>query len=332
MSKWKIAVIDDDQRNYGMIEQTLIFEYELMNICGEDLLHQVLSFKPDLVLLRAEDSITDAYDLCEKLKSHLATKRIPILMMSRRKVDYEKALKVGVSDLISLYDPMDFIILRINAHLIAGNQAKSCQSYMKDMKTENANITAALLKFMGKLIEYKDYHNDDHVFRVGKYVYMMAIEMNFSEEDAVRLMKASYLHDIGKLILKDDLLLKKGSLTYGEWQEMTEHTSVIETMIAGNIDFVKMIKNIATQHHEKYNGLGYPNQLAGTAISLEARIVSLCEVFDALTHQRNHREAWAYNEVIDFIRAESGESFDPEIVEVFMSNIDKFIDIKQNKW
>ncbi|MCH4886703.1 HD domain-containing protein [Acidaminobacter sp. JC074] len=329
MVNWKIAVIEDNQRDYEVLEEMLSHDFEVIQI-SDEIINKLLDEHPDLIVIKAD--MKDAFDLYNDIRKQILLKTIPIIMTSRRRMDYQKAVDLGVLDVISLYDPKDFIYSRVKSHMIASNQVRSCKQYLKDLNQDHQNTTAALLKLVAKLIEYKDYPNDDHVFRVGKYVYMMAIEMNYSEEEAVKLMKASYLHDIGKLVLKDDLLLKEGTYAYNEWQEMTEHTAALENMIAGNIDFMKMVKNIATQHHEKYNGQGYPKQLVGEAISIEARIVSLCEVFDALTHNRHQREAWPYNKVIDYIRSESGESFDPKLVEIFMNNLDKFINIKHNTW
>jgi len=178
------------------------------------------------------------------------------------------------------------------------------------------------LECLGKAGEYRDTDTGAHVFRVGYAAYRLALSAGFSESDAKTLMLASPLHDVGKIGISDNILLKPGKLTDEEWLVMKEHARMgAEILKSANSNIMKMAKLVAISHHEKWDGSGYPNGLSGEDIPVEGRIVAICDVFDALVSSRPYKKAWSEAEALDFLRQSAGTHFDPKLVELFVTEV-----------
>ncbi len=144
--------------------------------------------------------------------------------------------------------------------------------------------------------------------------------MNFTEEQLCHIRRGALLHDIGKLGIPDEILHKPGSLTEQELTIMRTHTQIAYNLLSP-IDYLKPALNIPYYHHEKWDGTGYPHKLKGEDIPLEARIFAIIDVYDALSHDRPYRKAWPKQKVIEYILSESGKHFDPNVVEIFIKEI-----------
>jgi len=167
--------------------------------------------------------------------------------------------------------------------------------------------------------EYRDQQDTArHLRNISKSSYLIAKAMGFSDAEADNLRHASPLHDIGKVGLADAILLKPGKLTEEEFAEMKKHTLYGAKILANaESDLLKIAYKVTASHHEKFDGTGYPQKLRGEEIPLEARIVSVADVFDALCMPRVYKPAWGTKKAYDYIIAESGKAFDPKVVEAF---------------
>ena len=169
------------------------------------------------------------------------------------------------------------------------------------------------------LAEYR-VEGEGHVERVAGYVGLIADELGFDAERCSQLSLASTLHDIGKIGVPDAILLKEGPLTPDERGEMERHAERGRAFLEGSdSELVKLAAEIAASHHERWDGTGYPNRLAGEAIPLSGRIVAVADVFDALTSRRTYKKAWPPDEAKAYLAANAGSHFDPACVEAFLA-------------
>jgi len=195
---------------------------------------------------------------------------------------------------------------------------------MQDVTEQLRETEIEALVCLGKAGEYRDSDTGDHVLRVGYSSYLLAKAAGFSEADATNLMYASPLHDLGKIGIPDNILLKPGKLTEEEVEAMKRHTRIgAEILKNSQSSVMKMAKTVALSHHEKWDGTGYPHGSSGENIPVEGRIVAICDVFDALISSRPYKRRWTDGEAMDFLRKNAGTHFDPALVELFIKEIPK---------
>lgn len=200
---------------------------------------------------------------------------------------------------------------------------------------ENAVLYENLRKNRNKIIlklssaaEFKDNETYNHTKRVGLYSKLLALEYGLDEQRSERIKVASSMHDTGKIGIPDRVLLKPGKLDAQEWKIMQSHAKIGYDILYDNEDeMLKMAATIAYEHHEKYNGKGYPRGLVGEEISIEARITALADVFDALVSKRPYKEPWSFESARDLILSEAGEHFDPNLAAIFDRELQRFITI-----
>lgn len=187
-----------------------------------------------------------------------------------------------------------------------------------------------LIYVLGEVVENRSHETGLHIKRVALISELLARKYGFSEEYATMIKLASPLHDIGKVGIPDDILHKNGKLSVDEYQIIKNHAELGYRLL-NKLDkpLIKMAATIAHEHHEYFNGLGYPTGLVGEHIAIEARIVSLVDVFDALSSRRIYKEPWTDAEIIDYLNKNKSVQFDPELVDLFMENIDEIISIRE---
>jgi PAS domain S-box-containing protein len=187
-----------------------------------------------------------------------------------------------------------------------------------------------LIYILGEVVENRSHETGLHIKRVALISELLARKYGFTEEYATMIKLASPLHDIGKVGIPDDILHKQGKLSVDEYQIIKKHAELGYRLL-NKLDkpLIKMAATIAHEHHEYFNGLGYPTGLVGEHIAIEARIVSLVDVFDALSSRRIYKEPWTDDEIIDYLNKNKSLQFDPELVDLFMENIDEIISIRE---
>ncbi|MBI9014320.1 MAG: HD domain-containing protein [Clostridiales bacterium] len=333
MIKYKVLLINVFEEIVNRISEELCDDYIVITMETDgDYLEEVHQIKPDVILLAVNMPDIYGFEVCEQLKQDPMTIQIPILLISTFEDNFDVAhgLELGAVDYIRL--PFEPAVLkrRIRTYMRLHSQNYFLEAEVKSRMLSLDKAYQELLSLLSQLVEYRDYALSQHVFRVGEYAYVIGKDLGFDDENATRLKLAAQLHDIGKIAITDGILLKKGKLNFEEWQGMTHHAFIGGKLIERyESDLLVLAKRIAEQHHEWYNGEGYPNNLLGEEICLEARIVSICDVFDALMNDRIYREAWSYNHIIDYIRKQSDGQFDPKIVDSFINNLDKLLDINK---
>ena len=204
---------------------------------------------------------------------------------------------------------------------------------MLELKTANQELQESYLDTIHRLAlaaEYKDEDTGDHIIRMGRYSALIANKRGLTPMEVQHILYASPMHDIGKIGVPDDILMKPGKLTDEEFETMKTHTTIGGKILAhSKSEILKVAEQIALYHHEKWNGTGYPHGLSGDTIPLTARIVALADAFDALTSKRPYKDPFPVEVACDIIKKGRSQHFDPAIVDVFLENIDEILKIKQ---
>lgn len=186
-----------------------------------------------------------------------------------------------------------------------------------------------ILHTFGELGEWRSQETGEHVRRVSLFSGVLARAYGCEQDDVDLLMMASPMHDIGKVVIPDRILLKPGKLTEDEFVHMKEHTTYgWKIFDHSRQKLLKAVAIISHEHHEKWDGTGYPRGLKGEEIHLFGRITAICDVFDALSSDRVYKKAWSIEETLEYIKKESGVAFEPKLVELFLQNIETILEIK----
>jgi response regulator RpfG family c-di-GMP phosphodiesterase len=184
------------------------------------------------------------------------------------------------------------------------------------------------LRLLGKAADFKDHETGEHIVRVGRYARLFGELLGLDEAACVILYNSAPLHDVGKIGIPDNILLKPGPLDREERRIMESHTVIGHRILSGSRSpFLREGAVIALSHHERWDGTGYPDRLAGEAIPLYARILAVVDVFDALTSERPYKEEWEFDRAADWVEGEGGTAFDPRLAELFRNNRDKIREI-----
>lgn len=196
------------------------------------------------------------------------------------------------------------------------------QSLRKLQNQSEALLTSQreILLRLARAGEYRDNETGGHVQRMSQSCQLLALQAGLGEQFAEHILYASPMHDVGKIGISDQILLKPGKLDADEWAVMQTHVLIGQDILAGHsCEIVQMARRIAATHHERWDGTGYPYGLAGEAIPIEGRIAAICDVFDALTSPRPYKTAWSSERALAYIRAQAGKQFDPTLVEHFLA-------------
>ncbi|VAW45507.1 Response regulator [hydrothermal vent metagenome] len=342
--RFHILIVDDVSDNIqvamGILqEKNYQFSFALN---GEQALKLVDKNEFDLILLDIMMPGMDGYEVCQQLKKQAKTKDIPIIFLTA-KVDVDsirEGFSLGAVDYISKPFHPEELIARVKTHL-------DLFAAKRVLKRHNLNLKNSLLhrekRFMAELedsqkemisvlTDLMEVNSDEtgrHIRRVAEYSRLLAhYHPSLTEEDAQVIFHAAPMHDIGKIAIPHHILHKPGRLTEEEFEVMKTHTTLAhEVLKISNRKFIKAAEIIAMQHHEKWDGSGYPLGLSKENIHLYARIVAIADVFDALTHKRVYKDAWSTEDAVEYIIQHKNTQFDPELVDIFVENVDEFITI-----
>ncbi len=274
----------------------------------------------------------DGIELIKKFR--LKNKDVPIVVITGVDDDMQlkiNALEIGATDFltkpvqISEFKARSLNLLSLrNAQLKLKDKALLLEDEVKIATKEIQNREYETLMVLGKAAEYKDVDTANHTTRVANYSKILAKHYGMDEEFQKIIFYASPFHDIGKVGIPDKILLKNGKLTDDEFDIMKEHV-FIGSQILKNTKSKYLIEGeiIALNHHEKYDGTGYPKGKKADAIPISARIVSIADVFDALTSKRPYKNSWTIQEAILFLIKEKNKHFDPKMVDLFIENIEE---------
>ena len=340
----KILIVDDSPEAIEVLGNALPRQYKRqVALSGEKAIALLESSKelPDLILLDVMMPGMDGYEVCWHLKKDERLKDIPVIYLSALTgtTDKVKAFEQGGVDYIEKPFQLEEVRARVDIHL-------KLRFFQKELEEHNNNLSQMVeekvkeiseaqmetIFAMAKLAEARDEDTGNHLKRIQLYCRLLAVKLSMhtkfkdriNAEFIENLQKASPLHDIGKVGIKDAILLKPGKLTPEEFEEMKKHTTIgsktleeVNQKYPGN-NFIKTGIEIARSHHEKMDGSGYPQGLSGEEIPLSAQIMALVDVYDALRSKRVYKEAYSSEKTREIITQGSGTQFDPLIVETFL--------------
>lgn len=237
------------------------------------------------------------------------------------------ALEKGVADFLT--KPIDYreVLLRVRnllrTHFLQLRVIEQNQVLEDRVRERTQDLQISQLETLERLALASEYRGDDtgqHVHRVSNNCALLANALGWDAARIELLRKAAPLHDVGKIGIPDEVLLKPHKLTPEEWELMKSHTIIGARILSGSrFPLLQMAESIALTHHEKWDGTGYTPGMSGEAIPLEGRIVAVADVFDALTHERPYKRAWPVAEAVREIQNQAGRHFDPDVVAAFIT-------------
>ncbi len=348
-----ILIVDDAPENLAVLSELLQPTYLVRAAnSGERALRIANSEpRPDLILLDVMMPDMDGYQVFDRLRDDPATSNIPIIFVtSMDSAEAEmRGLKAGAVDYITKPVVPPIVLARVKTQL----ELKQARDWLKDQNAfleaevsrrmaENELSQEVGIRALAHLAEIRDTETGNHILRTQGYVHELASLIRhhprfasaLSDRQIKLLTRSAPLHDIGKVGIPDSILLKPGALTPAEWEVMKTHAvlgsaaiELAERDAATPVAFLALAKEIAHWHHEKWDGSGYPDGLAGDAIPLSARVMALADVFDALISFRVYKAPMSFDEARDIIAAGRGQHFDPDIADAFLAGYDRFREI-----
>ncbi len=347
-ARFHILIIDDIAENIQVAmnilrEENYDFSFATNGKEGLQLLRHKNN-PVDLILLDIMMPGIDGYQVCQQLRANPETTDVPVVFLTARAdVDaISKGFAVGAVDYIIKPFQADELLARVKNHLQLYHARKLLQEHNialesklkfehKRLLTELEENQKEMIWVLTELMEATSDETGKHIRRVAEISALLAKHHPaVSAEDRDILFFASPMHDIGKLTVPHDVLHKEGRYTEEEFKIMQEHTTNAWRLLCySERRLLKAAAIIAHEHHEKWNGTGYPRGLKKTKIHIYGRIVALADVLDALTHKRCYKESWSFDRAVEYIRDHRGSQFDPELVDIFMEHLDEFIAIVQ---
>lgn len=316
-----ILVVDDEPQNLAALQQVLSSDYRLVFARhGAEALAAAIKHLPALILLDIEMPDLDGYAVCRLLKADERTSAIPVIFVtSLAEVGNEAAgFEAGAVDYIVKPISPTIVSARVRTHLSLVQASRLERSYRD------------AIYMLGEAGHVHDTDTGVHIWRMAAYAGALAAICGWGGDARHLLELAAPMHDTGKIGIPDAILRKHGPLDAGEWEVMRTHSRIgYELLSKSNAPVFRMAAEIALRHHEKYDGSGYPDGLAGQSIPEAARIVALVDVFDALTTKRPYKEAWPIERVLATLREGAGAHFDPQMLDAFTSILPQILEIKK---
>ena len=348
-----ILAIDDTPANLSLINGLLkdTYKVKVANNGERGLALATGEAPPDLILLDIMMPGIDGWEVCERLQSDMRTENVPIIFLTS-KVDADderRGLELGAVDYITKPINPPVLLARVKTHLAL----KASADFLRDQNAflerevskrtrQVRDIQEITVMALAALAETRDNDTGNHIRRTQRYVKVLAEGLQKHPRFAAvvtdtyieELFRSAPLHDIGKVGIIDEILLKPGKLSDAEFEIMRTHTAlgrqaieIAERELGTGIDFLQLIKDISYSHHERWDGTGYPQGLAGDAIPVGARLMAVADVYDALISARVYKPAMSHEEAVKIILAERGTHFDPDVVDAFSLMQGEFLEI-----
>jgi response regulator RpfG family c-di-GMP phosphodiesterase len=293
---------------------------------------------PDLVIVDYMMPDIDGLEFIQRFRALPNCVDVPILMITandQKQVRY-RALDSGANDFLAKpVDKVEFLA-RAKNMLSLSSARRKLADHAEWLSSEVRKATEVILQRerdtvfrLCKAAEFRDPETGAHILRMAHYSQLIAKKLGLPPEEQELLLEAAPMHDIGKVGITDNILLKPGRLDAAEFEIMKQHAAFgYELLKNSNSRVLQAGAEIALGHHEKYDGSGYPQGLKGEAIPIFSRIVAVADVFDALTSERPYKKAWSLEQAVDFLNAGSGTHFDPQCVQAFLDGFDDVLAIR----
>ena len=348
-----VLVVDDTPENLAILGELLspYYSVRVANSGSRALLAAAREPRPDLILLDIVMPDMDGFAVLDRLGQHADTRDIPVIFVTAMEgsESEERGLERGAVDYITRPIQPQIVLARVRTHLelkyardLLQDQTRVLEAEVARRMGDNLIIQDVSIRALASLAEVRDPETGDHLLRTQGYVRTLAMQLADHPRFAATLtpafidtlVKSAPLHDIGKVGIPDSILLKPGPLTPDEWQIMRRHARLGRDAIEHaerdtnrRVAFLDVAKEIANWHHEKWDGSGYPDGLAGDAIPISARLMAVADVFDAIISRRVYKTAQGAEHATAVIRKGRGSHFDPDVVDAFEATIDAFFAI-----
>lgn len=348
-----IMIVDDTEMNIDILVEALQEDYELIiAINGLEAIELLEEQKPDLVLLDIMMPELNGYEVLTIIKEKPVLENIPVILLSAIADSEAKTKGFGLGAVDYITKPFEIVEVKARvktqlkieeARLLLENQKLILEEKVKERTRLLERTNSAAIYCLAAVAETRDPETGEHIKRTREYIRELALELQSREEykniltkDYIDLLyQSAPLHDIGKVGVRDSILLKPGPLTEEEFAEMKKHTIyggeslMVGIKELGEDSFLTLAKEIGLTHHEKWDGTGYPEGLSKTAIPISGRLMALSDVYDALISERVYKKAFSHGEAKKIILEGKGTHFDPDVVEAFISREENFIKIME---
>ena len=315
-----ILCVDDDPINLALLRNTLQEKYPLIFASnGAEALTMAASQLPILILLDVQMPDMTGFEVAQQLKLNPETKHIPIIFVTSllEEGDEQAGFDAGGVDYITKPISPNIVRARVKTHLSLVRASRL------DAVCQDA------IHMLGEAGHYNDSDTGQHIWRMAAYSRSLALAAGWNDDRARLLQMAAPMHDTGKIGIPDAILQKPDKLTAEEWIIMKQHSHIGYTILSNSREpLFQLAAEIALNHHEKWDGSGYPNGLAGEAIPESARIVAIADVFDALSMCRPYKEPWPLDRILPTLHEMAGVHLDKRLVAIFMHILPEILEIK----
>jgi len=338
--KQTILVVDDAPENIDVLNGILSDTYKIKAATnGEKALKIAFSDSmPDLILLDIMMPGMDGYEVCRRLKEDSRTEHVPVIFVTAMgEVENEKhGFELGAVDYITKPVSPPIVKARVHAQLMLYDMNRVLEQKVIERTAEICALNVEIedtqkevVFTMGAIGETRSKETGNHVKRVAEYSRIFAVHYGLPEDEANLIKMASPMHDIGKVGIPDSILNKPARFTPEEFEQMKKHAELGYEMLKHSTrPILKAAATLAYEHHEKWNGKGYPQGLVGEDTHLYGRITAIADVFDALGSDRCYKKAWEDEKIFALFKEERGEHFDPKLVDIFFEHLDEFLEVR----
>jgi len=336
----KILIVDDNRTNIKVVANTLKQDHYDISFAedGAQALNLLSEQLVDVILLDVMMPKIDGYEVCAQLKKQPRYQDIPIIFLTAKtdEASILKGFECGGQDYIT----KPFISSELRARVrtmvkiktFEDAQQQIIEEALSELKILNEEIISTqreVVFTMGSIAETRSKETGEHVRRVAEYSKLLALLSGMEPTEAEIFKMASPMHDIGKVGIPDAILNKPGKLTADEFEIMKTHAQLgYEMLKHSQKAIMKTAATLAGEHHEKWDGSGYPRQLKGNAISLYGRITAIADVFDALGSDRCYKKSWPDERIFTLLKEQRGQHFDPTLIDHFFAHLDDFLAIR----
>ncbi len=344
----RILIVDDEEMNRDILVE-IVESLEHATETAEDGIGALAMLKLDfdLILLDVNMPGMDGFEVARRIRKDANFGTVPIVMVTGQasREDRIRAVEAGVNDFIA--KPVDYVEIRVRleSHLKIKEQQDAILQHQTELETLVETRTEALRETLTEMAEaqretheaylgtirrlaiaaeFKDTDTGAHIERVSRFCAMLGRVRNLPPGEVEILRHASPMHDVGKMGIPDHILLKPGKLNDEEWEVMKQHSMIGARILGGSdSELLQAGELIARTHHERWDGSGYPNGLAGEDIALMGRICAVADVFDAVTNERPYKPAYPNEEALKVLEEKKGSHLEPVLVDLFLENLDE---------
>jgi len=339
----RILLVDDEVANLKVLSKMLEAEGYDNLVLIQDPRNVIVEYqrqRTHLILLDLRMPHLSGFEVMDLLRKIDDPLMPPIIVLTADKgrPSLLKAFESGARDYLTKPFEMEELLARVRnmlevnrAQLLLYQQRETLDALVRARTSELLRTRMLIIEKLGRASEYRDNETGRHIMRVGRTASLLATRLDLAAQLCEDMLHAAPMHDVGKIGIPDAILLKPGKLDEAEFEIMKRHTVIGAQLLESEEEHgvLKLAREIALSHHERWDGTGYPSALKGELIPLSGRIVALVDVFDALLSVRPYKKAWKLEEAIAYIREKGGSHFDPALSELYLDSLEEVLAIRE---